>query len=84
MLHHLTDEQLRESFRRQLQVLSNDGLIMHSFWRGSGCEEHHGLKFVYQTEDTLRSVVSEFFNVLDIVVYREMEDDDSLYVVAKA
>ena len=84
VLHHLTDEQLRKSFRRQLQVLSNNGLIMHSFWRGSGCEEHHGLKFVYQTEDTLRSIVGEFFNVLDIVVYKEMEDDDSLYVVATA
>lgn len=82
VLHHLTGENLAKSLRRQRQILSDTGLIMHSFWRGTGVDEHHGLKFVYQTEDTLRSIVGEFFNVLDVVVYKEMEDDDSLYVLA--
>lgn len=82
VLHHLTDDQLTRSLRRQKRILSDEGLIMHSFWRGVGDDEHHGLKFVYQTEDTIRSIVGEFFNVLDIVVYKEMENDDSLYVVA--
>ena len=82
VLHHLANEQLTKSFRRQKQILSKEGLIMHSFWRGTGCDEHHGLRFVYQTEDSIRAIVGEFFNVLDIVVYKEMEDDDSLYVVA--
>jgi trans-aconitate methyltransferase len=84
VLHNLTDEELAESLRRQRQVLTDRGLILHSFWRGTGVDEHHGLKFVHQTEDTLRPVVAEFFNVLDIVVYKEMEDDDSLYVLATA
>ena len=82
VLHHLTDEELTKSLRRQKQILSDKGLIMHSFWRGTGVDEHHGLKFVYQTEDTLRSIVGGVFNVVDIVVYKEMEDDDSLYVLA--
>jgi cyclopropane fatty-acyl-phospholipid synthase-like methyltransferase len=82
VLHHLTNEELTESLRRQRQILSDTGLIMHSFWHGTGVDEHHGLKFVYQTEDTLRSIVGEIFNVVDIVVYKEMEDDDSLYVLA--
>ena len=82
VLHHLTNEQLAKSLRRQKQILSNEGLIMHSFWRGTGCDEHHGLKFVYQSDDSIRSIVGECFNVLDIVVYKEMEDDDSLYVIA--
>ena len=55
---------------------------MHSFWRGTGVDEHHGLRFVYQTEDSIRSIVGEVFNVVDIVVYTEMEDGDSLYVLA--
>jgi len=55
---------------------------MHSFWRGAGIEEHHGLKFVYQSEDSIRSIVSDLFTVIDIVVYKEMDDDDSLYVLA--
>ena len=84
VLHHLTDEELTTSLRRQQQILSRNGLIMHSFWRGNGIDERHGLKFVYQTEDTLRTIVGEMFNILDIVVYKEMEDDDSLYVLARA
>ena len=82
VLHHLTDEELTRSLHRQRQILSEKGLIMHSFWRGTGVDEHHGLKFIYQTEDTLRSIIGEIFNVLDIVVYKEMEDEDSLYVLA--
>ena len=82
VLHHLTDEQLAQSIHRQREVLESDGLIMHSFWRGTGVDEHHGLRFVYQTEDSIRSIVGEVFNVVDIVVYTEMEDADSLYVLA--
>lgn len=82
VLHHLNNEELARSLRRQKQILSESGLIMHSFWRGTGVDEHHGLKFVNQTEDTLRSIVGEVFNVLDVVVYKEMEEGDSLYVLA--
>ena len=55
---------------------------MHSFWCGTGVDEHHGLRFVYQTEDTIRTIVGEVFKVLDIVVYKEMEVGDSLFVLA--
>ena len=82
VLHHLTDEKLTRSLCRQKAILSDAGMIMHSFWRGTGVEEHHGLKFVYQTEDSLRSIVSKVFHVVEIVVYKEMEDNDSLFVLA--
>jgi len=82
VLHHLTDEELTASLCRQKEILSVPGLIMHSFWRGTGIEEHHGLKFVYQTEDRIQSIVSKLFSVIDVVVYKEMEDEDSLYVLA--
>lgn len=82
VLHHLTDEQLKKSLRRQQQILSDEGLVMHSFWRGTGVDEHHGLRFVYQTEDSIRAIVGDVFKVLDTVVYKEMEDGDSLYVIA--
>jgi len=84
VLHHLTDAELAASLSRQKEILSVPGLIMHSFWRGTGTEEHHGLRFVYQTEDSIRSIVSKHFSVIDIVVYKEMEEDDSLYVLAAA
>lgn len=84
VLHHLTNEELAESLRRQKAILSSAGMIVHSFWHGTDTEEHHGLRFVNQTEDSLRLIVSNEFNVVDIEVYKEMEDDDSLYVLATA
>ena len=82
VLHHLTTEELTKSLSRQKEILAGEGLIMHSFWRGTGVDDHHGLRFVYQTEDSIRSIVGEFFSVIDIVAYNEMENNDSLYVVA--
>ena len=82
VLHHLTNEELIQSLHRQQTILSDTGLVMHSFWRGTGIEEHHGLKFVYQTEDSLRSMFDDMFDILDIDVYSEMEADDSIFVLA--
>lgn len=82
VLHHLTHEQLRKSLLRQREVLSRNGQIMHSFWRGDGEEEHHGLKFTYQTEESIREIIGECFDSINVVTYTEMDDDDSLYVLA--
>ena len=83
VLHHLTDKELANSLHRQKALLSDTGFIMHSFWRGTGDEEHCGLKFVYQTEDSLHLLIGEMFDIVDIAVYTEMEEDDSLYVLGK-
>ena len=82
VLHHLDSEDLIRSVGRQRDVVSKDGLIMHSFWKGEGTEEHQGLKFFYQTENRIRELFAAKFNVIDIVTYAEMEEDDSLYVLA--
>lgn len=82
VLHHLTEEELLKSLHRQKEILAEGGMIMHSFWRGSGMDEHHGLKFVYQTEDSLRAIFGKVFYVADIVVYKEMEENDSLFILA--
>jgi trans-aconitate methyltransferase len=83
VLHHLPPEELAKSLGRQKEILSGNGLIMHSFRRGTGVEEHHGLKFVNQTRTSLRSIVSQVFNIVEVVVYTEMENNDSLYVLAR-
>ena len=57
-------------------------LVMHSFWRGDGAEEHHGLKFIYQTEDSIRTIFDAGFDSVNVVTYTEMENDDSLYLLA--
>ena len=84
VLHHLSNEELAASFCRQRQVLSKPGVLLHSFWLGTGVDEHCGMKFVYQTEESIRSIVSREFSVIDIVVYTEMEEGDSMYVLASA
>lgn len=82
VLHHLSEEQLGRSVEQQALLLAEGGIVLHSFWRGAGTEEHHGLRFVYQTQDSLRSVFSRVFTVVDVVVYTEMEKGDSLFVLA--
>jgi trans-aconitate methyltransferase len=83
VLHHLTNGDLVKSIRRQTEILSEDGLVMHSFWRGEGVEEHQGLRFVYQTEDNIRAIFGGSFSTVDTGIYSEMEADDSLYVLAR-
>jgi cyclopropane fatty-acyl-phospholipid synthase-like methyltransferase len=82
VLHHLENGDLERSLRRQKAILSASGIVLHSFWRGEGVEEHHGLKFVYRTEESIRDMFGAVFKIIDIVVYQEMEPDDSLYVLA--
>ena len=83
VLHHLSLDELSQSVRRQRDLLNSNSLILHSFWRGEGEEEHHRLRFVYQTEESLRAIFGEVFNVIEIVTYEELEHSDSLYLLAK-
>jgi trans-aconitate methyltransferase len=82
VLHHLSTTELKESLRRQKALLTDTGVVLHSFWRGEGIEEHHGLKFVYQSEQNIESMFVAIFEIIDVVVYEEMEPNDSLYVIA--
>lgn len=83
VLHHLSDAELAQSLERQSRVLNPDGVAMHSFWYGSGEEDFHGLRSVSRTEDDLRRLLSPSFDVLKMERYREFEDGDSIYVLAK-
>ena len=81
VLHHLPKSDLHRSFARQKELLTNDGLLMHSFWHGDKEEEHHGLRFVYYTGDELLDIIDPGFEVVAMDRYREMEDDDSFYIL---
>jgi len=83
VLHHLTRADLEASLQRQKAVLRDGGLLMHSFWYGTGEETMHGLRFTYYTEATLREVLGEGFEVLALERYQEMEKGDSLYVLLR-
>ena len=83
VLHHLTRAELAASFERQRAVLNDAGLLLHSFWYGTGEETIHGLRFTYYTEVTLRAVLDDGFEVVALERYQEMEEGDSLYILLR-
>ena len=83
VLHHLTRDELAVSFERQRAVLNDAGLVLRSFWYGTGEEVMHALRFTYYTEVTLQEVWGEGFEVLALERYQEIEERDSLYVLLR-
>lgn len=83
VLHHLSRSDLEESITSQTKVLNPGGLIMHTFWKGDKEENLHGMRFVYYTEDKLKSLFQKLFKIIELTSYKEMEEDDSIRVIGK-
>lgn len=83
VLHHLSADELAQSFLRQKEILNPGGVLLHSFWYGEHEEFMDGLRFRYYTEEILLGMVEPLFEVLEITKYKEMEADDSVYLVLK-
>jgi len=83
VLMHLTREDLKKSIKRQAEILESRGIICHSFWFGDTEENYDGLLFVNYTTEQLQDLFQEFFDVIKIEMYQEMDPDDSLYIIAK-
>lgn len=87
VLQHLGRDELALSLQRQRDILNEDGIFLHSFWHGCGEEEHHGLRSVYYTEADLTELIAESlkgrFEILKIERYKEIEEEDSIYMLSK-
>jgi len=83
VLHHITQDDLEKSFEQQLRILNKDGIAFHSFWFGDKEENHHGLRFIYYTQEILKKLIPSDFEIIEISRYLELKKDDSLYVVLK-
>lgn len=84
VLQHLTRDELQQSLVRQVALLNDGGIALHTFWYGDKPDElMHGLRFVYYTETMLQETVGAAFEVLRIERYTEMEFEDSLLVVLR-
>jgi SAM-dependent methyltransferase len=81
VLHHLSDEQFRNSLRRQRELLNPGGCLVHSFGHGDGEEWIGGLRFKYRTGDVVRELVGDLMKIVKIEVFREDEEDDAIYVL---
>jgi len=83
VLHHLEDDELNKSIQRQHAVLNPHSIVMHSFWYGNQSEEHAGMKFHYRNEAFLSGVFSPRFDILQLKRYTEMEENDSIFLLAR-
>jgi len=83
VLHHLRDDELAASIKRQHEILLPHGIICHSFWKGEGSEIFKGLFVNYHSVADLKEFHQEHFDVLTIESYKEFEDGDSLLFIGK-
>jgi len=83
VLHHLKDDELSTSIKRQFDLLNSDGIVCHSFWKGEGSEVFKGLFVNYHDASNLKDSFENYFEVLLIEEYKEFEGNDSLLLIGK-
>jgi len=83
VLHHISLDKLILAFKRQRQVIVPGGLFAHSFWIGDEEFEKDGLYFRFHDRDALVRLVADYFEIIELLDYKEFEDGDSLFIVAK-
>lgn len=83
VMHHLKDDELKDSIKKQHEILNSDGIICHSFWKGEGSEIFKGLFVNYHSEKILKELFQIHFEILSIKEYKEFEADDSILIIAK-
>jgi SAM-dependent methyltransferase len=83
VLHQMSEESLAESLQNQLKILNEGGLVIHSFWSGNEEEDHHGLKWVYYTEETLAKLIPNEFEIVELTTYKDKIDHDSIFMLLR-
>ena len=83
VLHHLNDQELGQSIKRQFEILNPDGIICHSFWKGENSEIFKGLFVNYHQEKELKSFFGNHFEIISTESFKEFEQDDSILLIGK-
>lgn len=83
VMHHLKDNELNDSIKRQCDVLNTNGIICHSFWKGEDSETFKGLFVNYHTKHSLKGFFESNFEILLIEEYGEFEDGDSILLIGR-
>lgn len=83
VLHHLSDKDLGLSVRAQVKVLNPGGMICHSFWKGEGDENFKGMFVNYHSEQSLKDIFGEQFEIMVLEPYQEFEEGDSLFLIGR-
>lgn len=83
VLHHLEDEALGASIKRQSEILNPGGVVCHTFWRGEDSETYNDLFVNYHSDTGLRELFEDHFEPLLIKYYKEFEEGDSILYIGK-
>ena len=83
VLHHLTRKNLAGSFLRQHKLLNENGLLFHTFWRGASESRSGDLSFNRYRIGELRNLLEKNFRIIEIEPYRELLENDSIYLIAR-
>jgi SAM-dependent methyltransferase len=83
VLHHLTREQLKNSFKNQWAALNPGGILCHSFWYGDTEFTHKGVYIVYYTPESIMDYYTQNFDSLEQIRYKELEENDSFVLILK-
>lgn len=83
VLHHLKNNELKQSLQKQYELLNEGGVICHSFWNGQGEEDYNGMYVNNHTEEDLLNFIKPHFEVLMMFSYQEMDKNDSILLIAQ-
>jgi trans-aconitate methyltransferase len=84
VLHHLEDDALVNSIKRQFELLTPGGIVCHSFWYGQDSEYYNDMFVNYHSDEGIRILFGEYFNHKLFHYYEEFEKADSfLYIGQK-
>jgi SAM-dependent methyltransferase len=84
VLHHLEDDALITSIRRQYELLHPGGYVCHSFWYGQDSEYYNDMFVNYHSDEGIRTLFGEYFDHKLFHYYEEFEKADSfLYIGQK-
>ena len=83
VLHLLTKDDLDKSLKRQHEILLENGLVFHTFWKGDEDQTYKKMFMVYYDIDRLKLLFESYFKIIEIKHYAEFEDEDSIYVIAR-
>lgn len=83
VLNVFNDSEMKESFKNQHDKLKTNGLVFHTLWFGN--EEYGQNKDYcnYINEHRLRNVIGDNFEIIHKDIYTELEENDSLVLIAK-
>lgn len=83
VLQHLTKSEFKASLKKQKDLLNEKGILFHSLWKGDKEEKYGDLLFVYYSKEYLIKLVEKDYEIVEISTYKEIHDDDSLYIILK-